>query len=117
MRVGEYEIYDAIDQLPITKFNDFKKHYMIYKEVGGDFTAYDMHHVKLNQLIQKEMKREALVQLSNMRNCVFKSMNGYNPEFEAFRALVKGDTEGIERLTIGQVREAIEVVKKNSLMN
>ena len=116
MKVGSFEIYDSINELPITKFNDFKKHYMVYKEVGGDFTAYDMHHVKLNQLILKEMKQEALVQLSNMRNCVFKAMNGYNPEFEAFKALVKGSTEGVERLTIGQVREAIEAVKKNSLV-
>ena len=85
---------------------------MIYKEVGGDFSAYDVHHAKLNQLISKDMKQEALIELANMRQGVYNSMEGYSPEVEAFRQLVIGSDEGIEELPIRTIKETIEVVKK-----
>ena len=85
---------------------------MIYKEVGGDFSAYDVHHAKLNQLISKDMKQEALIELANMRQGVYNAMEGYSPEVEAFRQLVIGSDEGIESLPIRTIKETIEVVKK-----
>lgn len=109
-------IVDSIFDLNIRKFKEFNKHYMIYREVGGDFTSYDLHHIKLNRLINSDMKHEALIELQNMRQNVFNSLNEYLPEIEALKCVVHyEDHKKIEDISINEAREIIEEVKKKSL--
>jgi len=112
MDVGKFKIVDSIHDLNVRKWQAFNKFYMLYKEVGGDFSAYDIHHAKLNELISKDLKQEALIELANMRQGVYNALEGFSPEVEAFRQLVIGSDEGIEDLSIKEIKEAIEVVKK-----
>ena len=112
MDVGGFTIVDSIQDINVRKWQAFNKHYMIYKEVGGDFSAYDVHHAKINQLVSNDMKHEALIELANMRQGVYNAMNEYSPEVEAFRQLVIGSDKGIEDLSIKLIKDSIEEVKK-----
>ena len=118
MVVGKFQIIDSIHDLNVRKWQSFNKYYMIYHEVGGDFAKYDQHHAKLTSLIKNDMKQEAFIELANMRQGVYNAMQDgnndtpYLAEVEAFRQLVIGSDEGIEDLSIREIREAIELVKK-----
>lgn len=118
MEVGKFKLNDSLEKLNVKRWQSFNKYYMMYNEVGMDFATFETHVAKLNHLISHDMKHEALVHIQNMRQGVHTVLQGDQaeaPEVEAFKCLVEGDTKGVEDLEIGQIREAIEVVKKKYL--
>jgi hypothetical protein len=58
-------------------------------EIGNTFQDYDQRTVKVLQLIQKDMKAEALQEMENRRQTVFNAFNEFTPTGKSLAILVK----------------------------
>jgi hypothetical protein len=83
------EIFSSIEDLPIKRYQKFNKFLMIDNEVGSTFEDYDIRTQKAIELLSKNLKDEAIIELENRRLAVFNSYNEYSPVGFAFAILVK----------------------------
>lgn len=82
------EIYSSIEDLPIKRYQKFNKFLMIDNEVGSTFEDYDVRTQKTIELLSKDLKNEAIMELENRRQAVFNAYNEYTPKGFAFALLV-----------------------------
>jgi hypothetical protein len=84
----EIELYDSIDELPITRYQWFNRQMMIDSGVGGDLDAFNRRCVSIARLIDTDASK-AKVEIQNLMGSVHFMMNNVNPEMNAFVGLVK----------------------------
>lgn len=70
----EVVLYDAPDDMPVTRFHKFSKYMLIESGVGSDMAAVDRHLAKLIALNTKGNRDDLDTELRNMRQCIAMSM-------------------------------------------
>ncbi len=106
------EVFDSTQNLPILRFQKFNKYLMIASEVGNTFADYDQRTAKALAFLQKEMVKEAIMELNNRRQLVFNAFNEFSPRGKAFACLVKSidgkEYPGISPDELDQVLEHLD---------
>lgn len=89
-KIGKHtvEYYDAIDELPIVRFNKYQKLLLIDAGVGSDIAAFDQRMEKVRRFLILGQTDNAQKELENVRQCVYLIQSGINPQHRAFAALV-----------------------------
>lgn len=82
------ELYDNADQLPIKRYQRFNKYLMIDNEVGSTFDDFDRRNLSIIELLKKDMKQEAIIEMENRRQMVFNAFQEYSPKNLALAILV-----------------------------
>lgn len=83
------ELFDNIEELPITRFHAFNKMLLIDAGVGSDLADWDSHLEKAIRFIRTNKPEHAEKELENVRQCVYFVQQNISPKNLAFCALVK----------------------------
>lgn len=130
------EMYDSIEELPITRFQLFNKYLMIDSGIGSNISDVDNHINKISKLMQVDVTK-ANVELINMRQNIVMMMNNVSPELNSFVVMIKSingeDTtdndmteEGVQKIikalgkrkvNIGFVQKILSAIKKKLILN
>lgn len=95
IKIGKHKvtIYDAISELPITRFHVYNKMLLVDSGVGSDITDFDSHAERIIAFLQKKDTENAIKELQNMRQNLYLIQQSLSPKDLAFAALVK-DIDG-----------------------
>lgn len=85
---NKVEIYDNIEDLPITRFHKYNKMLLIDAGVGSDLTDIDRHIERAIRFSVKDPQKAA-TELHNLRLSIYFVQNEISPRNMAFAALVK----------------------------
>ena len=129
------EMYDSIDEMPITRFQEYNRFLLIDAGIGSDMDSISKHIGRLNRFIDKDEKENAKQELNNYFQNLLFVIEHTSPEMSAFCSLVVSvnghpyndlSEEGVQRLknklsrkglTIGKVRQFLNEIKKKSRPN
>lgn len=133
---GNYlEMYDSIDEMPITRFNAYNRYLLIDSGIGSDLADFDKTISLLLRYIAKEDSENATRVIMNMRQNLHFVVEQVSPRMSAFVCLIRRlngkefedmDSENIERtikdlsrkgLTIGKLNGFVDHVKKKLKRN
>ena len=83
------EMYDSIEDLPITRFHKYNKMLLVDSGIGSDLTDFDRHIEKAMQYAVAREPEKVVSELQNMRQNVYFILSGLSPRHLAFAVLVK----------------------------
>lgn len=126
------ELYDSIQDLPITRFQTFNINLMIDAGIGANLDEFEGRVATISKMINGGRKEDANRELSNMIQTVRFIMGNVSPEYRAFVALIKSidgriihdedlQGEGIDaiikelgqkRFSIGHLKQCLKDLKK-----
>lgn len=127
---SEIELYNSIDEIPMTRYNTMQKQLLQDVYVGSDFAAISKHFNNLDFYLQNKKIAEAQQERLNMHNGMFMQLNEYNTSMRIMCAMIKSvdDTEfkdltdeGLDRackalgdtdITKGELEKYLTEVKK-----
>lgn len=82
---------------------------MIDNEIGSTFSDYDIRTLKTVELLRKDLKEHAIVELENRRQAVFNCFEEYSPKNNAFAILVHSiDGEVFTNYSDEGLRQVVE---------
>lgn len=87
-------MYDDIDQLPIQRFTQANKYWMLHDSIGSSIEDFDKNHYTKFTLIAGD-KDKTLKELANFRILVYNIMNDLNVQHLSFACLIYS-VNGIE---------------------
>jgi len=125
------EVYDSIEELPITRFQMYNLNLLIDGGVGSDLSDFDRHISNAKKLVTRDPD-SALKELTNLQMNVHFVMGKTSPEMNSFAVMIyKLDGRLIEdedlseegtkkiiaelgrkRLTIHKMKDIMKAVKK-----
>lgn len=90
IKIGKHEvkIYDAIEELPISRFHKFQKCLLVDSGLGSTIEDVDKHLEKARRFCMLDKAKEAEKELMNMRQNIWLVQNGISPKHLSFAALV-----------------------------
>ena len=122
------KLYDAIDEMPIVRFQKFQKYILIDSGIGGDVAAFDRRCEKIRRYLSQSKNDLAGQEMQNLRQCVYMIQSELNPGHRAFACLVESidgeraddlSDEGLARvvsklagMTYGEAASELGAVKK-----
>lgn len=126
---GNYlEMYDSIDELPITRFQEYNRMTMLDAGIGDDLQSVNEHVGTIMRYHNKGQGQKMKQELENMRQNMLFIVNKTSLKMKCFIPLIKSingklltdisDIDGLTRglsekgLTIGKVKGFLITVKK-----
>lgn len=122
------EIYDAIDELPMTRFHKYNKMLLVDSGIGSDLADFDRHIERAMIYCRSKNPELASTELDNLRQNVYFIQMGISPRHLAFAVLIKSidgkscddlSDEGLQKIVdtfadvaIKDITATIEAVKK-----
>jgi len=90
LQIGKYvvEMYDSIEDLPISRFHKFNKMIMIDSGLGSDMSSFDSHIERAIKFSRTNPEFTAQ-ELDNLRQNVYMIQSELSPKMLAFCTLVK----------------------------
>ena len=82
------KLYDSIDELPIVNFQKYNKCILIDSGLGSDVDSVDSHIVNIAKFINSDDKKQAMLELQNMRQNLHMIVSNVSPKHLAFAALI-----------------------------
>lgn len=82
------ELYDSIDELPITRFQQYNRFLLIDSGIGGDIESVDKHYATIWRYIDKGDIDKAKQELANARQNLHFIIQNTTPRMNAFVALI-----------------------------
>lgn len=114
---GHYlEMYDSIDELPFSRFQEFNRALLIDSGLGSDFAAFD-RHIEQARRYNAGGKPEQVEQvLLNLRQSISFAMDRISPESQAFVVLIhRMNGKEIENLGPDNIRAVIDRLSRKGL--
>ena len=87
------KLYDAIDQMPISRFHKYNKFMLIDSGVGSDLNDFDAKLAKIISSIRLA-PQDAVEELTNLRMSLYLIGQEISPKFMAFAALI-AEVDGV----------------------
>lgn len=112
-RIGKHriEMYDSIEDLPITRFHKYNKMLMIDAGIGSDLTDIDAHIEKVTAFLKEQKLEDAINEMLNMRKAIFMIQMNLSPKHLAFAALVtKIDGKEMNDLSDDGLRRVVDLL-------
>lgn len=90
VKIGTHtvEIYDAIDELPISRFHKYQKYLLVDSGIGSTIQDFDKRIEKMRRYCMLKDSDNTQKELENLRQCVYMIQNGLSPKHLAFACLV-----------------------------
>jgi hypothetical protein len=113
------EFFDAIEELPVVRYQKFNKMLIVDSGVGSDVSDVDGHLYRATTFIQKGDTTSAMTELSNLRQNIYFVQQNLSPRFLAFAAFVKSidgkpcddlSDEGLQRIVDKLSREKVGIL-------
>jgi hypothetical protein len=106
-------VYDSIDEMPIINFQKYNKYLLIDSGIGSDADDIDAHITRIAKFINSNNKKNALLELQNMRQSMYMVNNEISPKYLAFAALVHSiDGEEAKDLSDDGLKNMLERLKE-----
>lgn len=83
------EVYDDIENLPVTRFHKYNKMLLVDAGIGSDIADFDKHISRIAAFLAKNDNKQAITELENIRQNVYFIQSGVSPRNLAFAVLVK----------------------------
>lgn len=95
IRIGKHKVtfYDAIAELPITRFHVYNKMLLVDSGVGSDITDFDSHIERVIAFMKKKDNESAIKEMQNLRQNIYLIQQALSPKHMAFAALI-ADIDG-----------------------
>lgn len=95
IRIGKHKVtfYDAIAELPITRFHVYNKMLLVDSGVGSDITDFDSHIERVIAFLKKKDNESAIKEMQNLRQNIYLIQQSLSPKHMAFAALI-ADIDG-----------------------
>lgn len=94
------EMYASIEELPITRFQDFNRLMLIDAGIGSDLDAVDRHLAAVLRYNARGDKEKLQKEVMNLRQNLAFAIGHISPEMGAFCALIKSiDGEPVDDLS------------------
>lgn len=113
IKLGKHtiELYDGIEELPITRFHAFNKMLLIDAGIGSDLQEFDNHIEKIIRYNRSKQPELVEVEIDNLRQNVYFVQNGISPRNLAFCALVKSvDGKIYDDITESGLKRVLELL-------
>lgn len=90
LKIGKHnvEMFDSIEDLPITRFHKYNKMLMIDAGLGSDLTDVDAHIEKVIAFMREGNNEDAIGELMNWRQAIYFVQMNLSPKHLAFASLV-----------------------------
>lgn len=104
------ELYEAIDELPMSRLHRFNKMLLIDAGVGSSMSDVDTHIERVTRYLSLGKTTEAQTELSNMRQNIYMVLSGINTRHLAFAALVRSvDDVARDDISDAGLRATLEI--------
>ena len=116
-KLGRHKVrmYDAIEELPIVRFQKLQKYVLIDAGVGSDIEAFDRHVEKMRRYMGQGKADLAQQEMENLRQCVFMIQTEASPKMLAFAVLIESiDGEKVTDLSDDGLRGVIRKLNGES---
>ena len=116
MKVGKInkhkiEIFDAIDEMPIQRFQKYNKYMLIDSGVGSDLQDI-LDHVERAKIYIKANPAMAVAELDNLRQAIYLVSEEMSPKYMAFAVLVnKIDGKPADDLSDVGLKKVLDTLK------
>ena len=105
------EIFDAIDELPIQRFQKYNKYMLIDSGVGSDLQDI-LDHIERAKIYIKANPAMAVAELDNLRQAIYLVSEEMSPKYMAFAVLVnKIDGKPADDLSDVGLKKVLETLK------
>lgn len=109
------EIYDAIDEMPIRRFQKYNKYLLIDSGVGSDLQDI-LDHVERAKIYIKANPNMAITELENMKQAIYLVSEEISPKYMAFAVLVNkidgSPADDLSDAGLKKVLDTLNTVKK-----
>ena len=104
------ELFDNIEDLPITRFHKYNKYLLVDVGVGADLGSVD-NHIERAMRFMKTNQNDALKELECLRQCMYLINSEVSPKHYAFAALVKS-IDGVEQTDLSEngIKQILEAL-------
>ena len=112
------EIYDGLDNLPITRHLMYNHALLLDSQIGGDVRSFAVHAKNAKSRMQKGDYAEAFTELDNMIQNMEFIIQKTNPKMRSFVVLIKkldGKTITDEDLTDAGIDQIIKTLGRSGL--
>ncbi len=83
------ELYDSIEDMPITRYNALNRYSLIDSGLGNSFADVDQKITETIGLLNADQKEKAIKSLLNMRNTYYFMFENIDPKCNSFLCMVK----------------------------
>lgn len=111
------EMYDSIQELPITRFQSYNLNLLIDGGIGSDLDSFDRHINSIRQLVVRD-PNAAQTELTNLQQNVRFIMSKTNPKLNSFVVMIRkidGRDISDDDLTEDGIQAIIEELGKKKL--
>lgn len=106
------QVYDSIDEMPITNFQKYNKYLLIDSGIGSDADDIDAHITRVAKFIKANNSKKALQELQNMRQNMYMVNSEISPRYLAFAALIHSiDGKEINDLSDDNLKSILKDLK------
>lgn len=106
-------VYDSIDEMPIVNFQKYNKYLLIDSGIGSDVDDIDSHITKIARYIKSNDSKKAMLELQNMRQCMYMINSEISPKYLAFAALVQSvDGKEVTDLSDDSLKDLLKEIKQ-----
>ena len=112
-RIGicDVEIYESIEELPITRWHKYQKYSLIESGIGSDLASVDAHIARAIAYFKKGEGDKASAELQNLRQAVYFVQNEENLRLLSCACLIKSvDGVPCDDLTEEGLRRVVEKI-------
>ena len=113
IKIGKHKItyFDAISELPITRFHVYNKMLLVDSGVGSDITDFDSHAERIIAFLQKKDIESAIKEMQNLRQNLYLIQQTLSPKHMAFAALIKEiDGKPCDNISDDGLKETLAVL-------
>lgn len=111
VKIGKHdvELFDSIDELPMSRFHKYNKMLLIDAGIGSDLSDFDARIEKARVYCSTKAPELALMELDNLRQTVYFIQSELSPKHLAFCILVKSiDGKENDDLSIEGLQKTLE---------
>ena len=113
VKIGKHtvELYDTIEELPVTRFHKYQKRLLVDCGIGSTIEDFDKHIEKARRFLMFNDPANAQKELENLRQCVFMVQAALSPQHLAFACLVVSiDGTKCEDLTDDSLKNVVDIL-------
>lgn len=113
VKIGKHivEMYDSIEDLPISRFHKYQKLLLIDSGIGGSIADFDKRIEKARRYLIDNKPNMAEIELQNMRQCFYMMQEEISPKHLAFVALIKTiDGKEYNEITDDSLKETMSIL-------
>lgn len=110
------ELYDSIEDMPITRYNAFNRYSMIDSGLGNSFADIDQKITETIGLISTGYTDKALQTLLNMRTSYYFLFENIDPKTNSFICMIKSiDGVNNDDISEGGILKTREILMKTKI--